>query len=588
MPIPACEAAGRSTLPYRLPAGSISKLADGETDMPAPAVAGRIRKAFERGSGHGLLQLGAVELGSALSASLGFGREFGHLFMARYTAVPMLAEDWATIDLPVPEAELERLAAAAPPITGAEYLDAALLAALWRELQAAAREDIAATGGEVQAWLQGKHPSWSLVGRVCFHLAENKGDERSPFAFLATYASHVSREARVRHLPLGSALQAYSGAQDHAALLNLLLPVHKAAEQSPWLRSLVDTGQVFHPLAWTPSEAHRFLRSVPVLEASGVIVRIPDWWQAAAAAAAAGAGQSGPARRRPRGCRRCSTSRSNSRSTARRLSQQEWQQLMAAGDGLVRLKGRWVEVDGTSSTPCSRTGRASSSRPAAKVFPSSKGCACSPGPPSRPRRRRRWSRPRPSGRRWWRATGCAAPSRPCANPARAPDPQPEIRAQLRPYQRPGVHWLWWLNRLGLGGCLADDMGLGKTHPGAEPRCSLRQARRATPGPHLLVVPASLIANWQAEIGALRAAVCACSSRIRRPCRRANWRRSNRSACGAVDLVVHDLRQRWPALPWLARRAVVAGRARRGAGDQEPRRAADPRGQGAEEPRCASR
>src|SRR5207245_10105974 len=118
-----------------------------ETDSPAPAVAERIRKAVERGSGQGLLQLGAVELGSALPPSLAFGREFGHLFMARLTAMPMLAEEWATVDLPAPNAELERLAAAAPPITGAEYLDGALLGALWGELQTAAREDIAAVGG---------------------------------------------------------------------------------------------------------------------------------------------------------------------------------------------------------------------------------------------------------------------------------------------------------------------------------------------------------------------------------------------------------------------------------------------------------
>ena len=36
------------------------------------------------------------------------------------------------------------------------------------------------------------------------------------------------------------------------------------------------------------------------------------------------------------------------------------------------------------------------------------------------------------------------------------------QAELRPYQKTGIGWLWLLSQLGLGACLADDMGLGKT------------------------------------------------------------------------------------------------------------------------------
>ena len=42
------------------------------------------------------------------------------------------------------------------------------------------------------------------------------------------------------------------------------------------------------------------------------------------------------------------------------------------------------------------------------------------------------------------------------------DPGQDFQGTLRPYQRQGAHWLWFMNRLGLGACLADDMGLGKT------------------------------------------------------------------------------------------------------------------------------
>jgi len=471
-----------------------------ETDSPTPAVAQRIHQAFERGSGPGLLQLGAVELGSALPASLAFGRELGHLFMARLTATPALAEDWATLDLPAPDAELEQLAAAAPPVTGAEYLDGALLATLWEELLSAVREEIAAVGGQVKAWLQGKHPNWNLVGRVCFHLAENKRDQQLPFAFLATYASHVSREARVQHLPLGRALQAYSGAQDRATLLNLLLPVQKAAEQSPWLRSLVDSGKIFSPLAWTPAEAHQFLRSIPALEASGLIVRIPDWWkprQPPRPQVQVNIGQ----RAAGLGVQTMLDFQVELTLDGERLSQQEWQELATAGDGLVRLKGRWIEVDRAKLDAVLAHWKNVQRSAADEGISFFEGMRLLAGahiahemPAELEQATAEWSGVVAGD---WLQSTLERLREPGAHGRDAgPDPQPELQAELRPYQRQGLRWLWWLNRLGLGGCLADDMGLGKT---VQLLSLISLAKReGDAGPHLLVVPASLIANWQAE------------------------------------------------------------------------------------------
>ena len=83
-----------------------------------------------------------------------------------------------------------------------------------------------------------------------------------------------------------------------------------------------------------------------------------------------------------------------------------------------------------------------------------------------------------------------------SGPERA-DPGDALHTALRPYQRDGVRWLWLLSRLGLGGCLADDMGLGQTVQVLALLLLLKQ-QRAISGPHLLVVPASLLANWKAE------------------------------------------------------------------------------------------
>ena len=68
---------------------------------------------------------------------------------------------------------------------------------------------------------------------------------------------------------------------------------------------------------------------------------------------------------------------------------------------------------------------------------------------------------------------------------------PSFTGELRPYQRRGLSWLRFLDRLGLGGCLADDMGLGKT---ATTLAHLVDRG----GPHLVVCPLSVVHNWETE------------------------------------------------------------------------------------------
>lgn len=71
-----------------------------------------------------------------------------------------------------------------------------------------------------------------------------------------------------------------------------------------------------------------------------------------------------------------------------------------------------------------------------------------------------------------------------------------ITATLRPYQEEGYKWLHFLDEFGWGGCLADDMGLGKT---LQMLTFLQEQKNRNPkGVHLVVVPKTLIFNWQAE------------------------------------------------------------------------------------------
>src|SRR4029079_13949712 len=113
------------------------------------------------------------------------------------------------------------------------------------------RSELAKSKSSVQLFLRRKNPAWHLVGRVHFNLAENRRDEEAPFAFLATYETQLSTQAKAQHVPLARALSEYAGGANKSRLLSLLLPVQRAAAECPWLKTMVDAGEIYHPLRWT-------------------------------------------------------------------------------------------------------------------------------------------------------------------------------------------------------------------------------------------------------------------------------------------------------------------------------------------------
>lgn len=112
-------------VPVLTPHGHLILSEDRDASALEPDLARRLQNAFARGSGHGLLQLGASEVGVALPPVFSYWREFG----ARYVTALCTRPDGetrstTTHDPSPPDAELAWLALAAPPMTGAEYLTA--------------------------------------------------------------------------------------------------------------------------------------------------------------------------------------------------------------------------------------------------------------------------------------------------------------------------------------------------------------------------------------------------------------------------------------------------------------------------------
>jgi non-specific serine/threonine protein kinase len=470
----------------------------GDEDALAGDRAARVASAFAHGHGAGILHLGAVEVGTALPPAFAYLRELGHELVARACAHPELESLRERLAIDPPLDRLESMAAAAPPMAGAEYLTAETLAALWREANKALGSAISAWRGPVSEWLHAQNAAWTTLGRVCFHLAENKGDPQAPFAFLATYTTRLSAKGAAQHRPLGHALEESRAARDRARLLALLLPVQRAAEKSALVREMVDRGDIYHPLAWTPRDAHAFLKEVPALEAAGVVVRVPDWWSARTpprVLAKVTVGGKAPSQLGTDAVLDFSVALALD---GEPLSVAEREAILASTEGLVLIKGRWVEADGARLREVldqwKRVERAASRagvsfHEAMRMISGAMLDGDAAG--ALPEPAREWSSVEPGP--WMKEAleGLRAPGS-----LAAIETGGELRATLRPYQRVGVQWLWWAHQLGLGVCLADDMGLGKTLQVLA--LLLLRKRSGAANPALLVVPASLVANWKAE------------------------------------------------------------------------------------------
>ena len=313
-----------------------------EADAPSlpDALQQRLTDAFALGSGHGLLHLGAAEVSNILPPSWAWWRDFA----ARYVTALCATLEGGAIAIPDDQA-LDALIVDAPPMTGAEYLTTEVLARLWTDLDNALRAELAASKHSLQEFLKARHPVWNLVGRVHFNLAENRKDPEAPFAFLATYTSRVSAHGKAQHLPLSQALAEFSDGKSQARLLSLLMPVQRAAEQCAWLRAMVDSGDIYHPLRWLPADAYQFLTDVPKLEAAGIIVRAPGTWQAGRPARPLVKARVGARTPSLLGKDALLDFSMEVTLDGERLSAAEIKALLAGGNGLQLLRGRWVEVD---------------------------------------------------------------------------------------------------------------------------------------------------------------------------------------------------------------------------------------------------
>ncbi len=483
--------------PILTPHGHLLLAAERDAPNLAEPIHVRLVDAFTRSTGCGLLHLGAAGVGSALPPTFAWWRDFSARYVTALCSTTEAGESDCVIAAPAAE-DLDELLANAPPMTGSEYLTADVLIALWGELDTAFRIELAESKKSLQDFLKVLHPAWNLVGRVHFNLAENRKDVEAPFAFIATYTSRLSAHGKAQHQPLSQALNEYSDGKSRARLLSLLMPVQRAAESCDWLQAMVESGEIYHPLRWTPTDAYQFLLAVPQLEAAGIVVRAPGTWRAGRPARPLVKASVGVKTPSLLGKDALLDFSLDVTLDGERLSAADIKNLLAGGDGLHLMRGHWVEVD-----------RKKLSRMLER-FQAIEQAAATGGGLAFSEAMRLVAGASLDGST---DTTDADWSQVVAGPwladtlrgLRAPEglaqvtPGAELKATLRPYQQAGVRWLYLLTRLGLGACLADDMGLGKTIQVLSLLLVLKRERAGETHPSLLVAPASLLANWAAEI-----------------------------------------------------------------------------------------
>ena len=442
---------------------------------------------FRESEAGGLIYISGHKASPEADASMSFWKEFTNGFLRALCHIPANS-DW---QIPAPEAgSLSEQILNAPPMRGAEYLSLDHLHDIWQRLEAWTRQQVEQSGG-IAAFLETHAPAWVRVGRVTLHLAENKADPEYPFAFMATYASGLSQSGRLQQLPLGKALEEYAGAKNKAALLKLLSPLQAASGQSPLIAELIQSGDIFHPLVWLPSEAYEFLRSIRSFEDSGLLVRIPDWWQKRTRRPQVAA-TIGEKKKSSVGLNALLDFKLRVVVDGEALSSEEIRGLLEGDDGLILLRGKWVEVDREKLQQALDHWKALESAQGLSFIEGMRLLAGAPGDLKGAEdleAQHEWAFAEPGA---WLAETLDQLRQPAAM-----EPPDGLRASLRPYQKDGLNWLWFCVQTGLGACLADDMGLGKT---IQLLAALLRKKESTPAtaPALLVVPASLIGNWQRE------------------------------------------------------------------------------------------
>lgn len=446
-------------------------------------------KRFNEHKYEALFHLGFMEKYHWFSPALEYLYKIANLIIEKLSQQPDIELVRENVELPLLDEEYNNLLEKIPFAIGMEHVNTQWLTSLRDELLSVFKAEITIFDGTVARYFAEYSSNINVVGRVFFHLVETK-EKEYPFAFMATYTTKPVKSKRAMHTPLKNALVEFEG--DEKKLLALISTVIKAADKSNFISQLMESGELFSPIKITIEEAYTILKELEVYEEAGIRCRIPNWWRRKSNSInlSIKVGDNQPLKVGLDAIMDFSPVLFLGEQS---LTENELLSLLEMEEGLVQYKGKWVEIDKKKLNEVLEVFNTVKERVSGEKLSLADAMRMELNVKDAIKIPEYDIEVSVNHGRWYKEM-----LEKFRDPSKMEQVRiaPSLKATLRTYQEMGYQWLNYMSKLGLGACLADDMGLGKT---VQMIAFLEYVRVNYGGKALLVLPASLIGNWQREI-----------------------------------------------------------------------------------------
>lgn len=425
----------------------------------------------------------AFSLKNDYSTSVNYLKHLSEIYINKVIIKPSLNFTKTKENIDFSNSEINEIIEETPYIIGSENICKKWLIDLFNKLNEIFYDEINDFDGSTSEYFQKHNRNIQIPSRIYFHLVENTKSNDYPFAFLATYTA--LKDNRIVYYPLKYALEEFKN--DKKRLNKLISSITDVSKDSSFIKKLVDKGEIFHPLNFSEEDAFTFLKELVIYENNGIVCRIPNWWVTRDSSNKISIDlqekiQEGMGFMNPYAIITLAPSMIYN---GIEITKAEIMQLLNQNEGLAHIKGKWIEnnhqkleellenyeyysQDGTSLSEI------------LQIISGIKESECN-NQIVIEFARKDWLK-QFINKQFFSVNENVIGS--------------NFKGELRPYQFDAFKWLYGMNKLNFGVCLADDMGLGKT---IEVLSFLDKYKEENGKNVLLIVPASLIENWKHEI-----------------------------------------------------------------------------------------